>query len=61
MKVILDECLPKRLVGELPGHDVLTVAMVGWAGTQNGELLRRPTERPFLITEDKLTIVTKSR
>jgi len=41
MTVILDECLPKRLIHELPGHKVVTVPMAGWAGIQNGELLRR--------------------
>ena len=41
MKVILDECLPKRLIYELPGHEVVTVPMAGWAGVKNGELLRK--------------------
>ena len=41
MRVILDECLPKRLTRELPGHDAVTVPMAGWAGIQNGDLLRR--------------------
>jgi len=30
MKVILDECLPKRLIFELPGHETGTVPMAGW-------------------------------
>jgi predicted nuclease of predicted toxin-antitoxin system len=41
MRVILDECLPKRLARELPGHEVTTVPAAGWAGVVNGELLRR--------------------
>lgn len=41
MRVILDECLPKRLARELPGHEVTTVPAAGWAGVLNGELLRR--------------------
>lgn len=41
MRIILDECLPKRLMHELAEHDVVTVPMAGWAGVQNGELLRR--------------------
>ncbi|HWB60234.1 MAG TPA: DUF5615 family PIN-like protein [Chthoniobacteraceae bacterium] len=41
MKVILDECLPKRLARELTGHEAVTVPMAGWAGIQNGDLLRR--------------------
>ncbi len=41
MRIILDECLPKRLARELPGHQVTTVPAEGWAGIVNGELLRR--------------------
>ena len=40
MRVLLDEQLPRRLVRELTGHDVRTVQQQGWAGLQNGELLR---------------------
>ena len=39
MRVLLDECLPRRLRAELTGHDVSTVPEMGWAGVQNGELL----------------------
>jgi len=41
MRIILDECLPKRLVRKLPGHESVTVPMAGWAGILNGELLNR--------------------
>ncbi|HWB17540.1 MAG TPA: DUF5615 family PIN-like protein [Vicinamibacterales bacterium] len=41
MRVLLDENLPHDLIGQLPGHDVSTVQGMGWAGVQNGELLRR--------------------
>jgi hypothetical protein len=40
MKVLLDECLPKRLTTELTGHKTASVPMMGWAGVKNGELLR---------------------
>jgi hypothetical protein len=40
VRVLLDECVPKRLGGFLSGHDVVTVPGVGWAGIRNGELLR---------------------
>jgi predicted nuclease of predicted toxin-antitoxin system len=40
MKVLLDECLPKRLKRELPGHDVIRVQEMGWAGIKNGALIR---------------------
>jgi len=41
MRLILDECLPKRLTRELPGYEAVTVPMAGLAGLQNGDLLRR--------------------
>lgn len=39
MRVLLDECLPRRLKKYLPGHDVKTVPEAGLAGTENGDLL----------------------
>ncbi len=39
MRILLDECLPKRLKGELAGHDARTVPEMGWASKRNGELL----------------------
>ncbi|MCX6878031.1 MAG: hypothetical protein NTW21_30095 [Verrucomicrobia bacterium] len=40
MRILLDECLPKDLARELPGHDVVTVTQAGWASINNGKLLR---------------------
>ena len=40
MRVLLDECLPRRLVKALEEFDVHTVPDAGWAGKKNGELLR---------------------
>lgn len=39
MRVILDECLPRRLGLDLTGHLVSTVSQAGWAGISNGKLL----------------------
>ncbi len=39
MRVLLDECLPKRLKQWIAGHEVVTVPEAGWAGKDNGELL----------------------
>ena len=39
MRVLLDECVPKRFSQSLVGHDCVTVPSVGLAGTKNGELL----------------------
>ena len=39
MRILLDECLPRRLKRDLPGHEVRTVPELGWASKQNGDLL----------------------
>jgi len=39
MRILLDECLPRKLKRELPDHDVSTVPEMGWASIQNGALL----------------------
>jgi predicted nuclease of predicted toxin-antitoxin system len=39
MKVLLDECVPRKLRRELAEHEVLTVTERGWSGIKNGELL----------------------
>ncbi len=41
MRILLDECLPRKLKQDLIGHHVLTVPDMGWRGVKNGELLRR--------------------
>ncbi|HLL73499.1 MAG TPA: DUF5615 family PIN-like protein [Pyrinomonadaceae bacterium] len=39
MKVLLDECVPRKLKRELAAHEVLTVTEQGWSGVKNGQLL----------------------
>lgn len=39
MRVLLDECVPKRLKRELLDHEVSTVVEMGWSGVKNGKLL----------------------
>ena len=39
MRVLLDECLPRRLKHDLVGHAVRTAPETGWASKSNGELL----------------------
>ena len=39
MRVLLDECLDRRLKLQLADHEVRTVSEMGWAGTANGALL----------------------
>ncbi len=39
MKILLDECIDRRLAKDIAGHDVKTVPQMGWATIKNGELL----------------------
>lgn len=39
MKVLLDECIDRRLAKEFVGYEVKTVPEMGWAGVKNGKLL----------------------
>ena len=39
MRVLLDECVDRRLARELRPHEVRTVPQMGWAGIRNGALL----------------------
>ncbi|HEX4141812.1 MAG TPA: DUF5615 family PIN-like protein [Candidatus Methylacidiphilales bacterium] len=54
MRVLLDENLDWRLMRSIPRHEVESVPRLGWAGIQNGELLRKAAESGFgvLITMD---------
>ncbi|MFO0810332.1 MAG: DUF5615 family PIN-like protein [Gemmataceae bacterium] len=55
MRLLLDENLPHQMRLELPGHDVFTAAYMGWAGVENGELLRLAAAAGFdaLVTNDR--------
>jgi hypothetical protein len=39
MRVLLDECVPRKLKSSLAGHECRTVPEEGLAGKRNGELL----------------------
>lgn len=54
MKILLDECLPKKLKFEIDAEFVQTVPEAGWVSKQNGELLML-AEQSFdvLITNDQ--------
>ena len=39
MRILLDECVDRRLASDLSGHAVSTVPRNGWAGIKNGGLL----------------------
>lgn len=40
LRVLLDECLPKKLKREFINCVVSTVPEMGWAGKKNGELMK---------------------
>ena len=49
MKILIDECLPRKLKYTLSDHDAITVPEAGWAGKKNGELLRLMSEENFEV------------
>ena len=55
MRVLLDENLDHALRKLLAPHDVVTAAYMGWAGLQNGALLRAAEEGGIevLLTGDQ--------
>jgi len=54
MKVLLDECVDRRLARDIQGHEVKTVPAVGWAALKNGELLERAQQEfDVFITVDR--------
>lgn len=54
VRVLLDECLPRQLKSELPGHAVRTVPEVGWASVKNGALLQlAAAEYDVFVTIDQ--------
>ena len=57
MRVLLDECLPRKLKSDLPGHEARTVPEMGWASKENGELLELAAGQfdVFLTVDRNLT------
>jgi len=54
MRVLLDECLPRKLKFDLVNYDVKTVPEMGWAGVKNSVLLRLAESRfDVFITADQ--------
>jgi|SRR5829696_2255151 len=54
MKLLLDECTPKRLRLDFPGHIVHTVEEAGLKGLKNGALLQIASSQfDVLITVDQ--------
>jgi len=55
MKILLDECVTKKLKPYLKEFEVFTVIELGWGGVKNGKLLTLCVENDFdvLLTIDK--------
>ena len=55
MRLLLDECVPKRLKHDLTGHDVRHVVEMGWSSKRNGDLLKLILAERFeaLLTVDQ--------
>jgi hypothetical protein len=49
MKVLLDECVPRKFKDSLSGHDCSTVPEEGLAGKKNGELLTLAESAGFQV------------
>jgi predicted nuclease of predicted toxin-antitoxin system len=49
MKLLLDECVPRKFRNMLPGHDCRTVPEEGLAGKKNGELLSLAEKSDFEV------------
>jgi len=55
MKVLLDECVTKRLKAHLKDFEVHTVVEMGWSGVKNGKLISLCVSNHFdvILTIDK--------
>ena len=54
MKLLLDECIDRRLAREFAGYEVKTVPQMGWSGIKNGQLLGlAEVEFDVFITVDR--------
>jgi len=54
LRILLDECIDRRLARALPDHAVRTVAQMQWFGFKNGRLLMK-AEKEFdvFVTVDR--------
>jgi hypothetical protein len=49
MRVLLDECIPRKFKNQLSVHECTTVSEAGFAGKKNGELLKLALEVGFEV------------
>lgn len=54
MRILLDECVDRRLANAIDGHEVSTVTGLGWMGLRNGALLSAAAGRfDLFVTVDR--------
>jgi predicted nuclease of predicted toxin-antitoxin system len=54
VRLLLDECIDRRLARDIRGHKVSTVFDLGWAGIRNGALLARTAGQfDVFVTADR--------
>jgi len=54
VKILLDECIDRRLAPKIVGYEVKTVPQMKWAGVKNGELMQlAEVEFDVFITVDR--------
>jgi predicted nuclease of predicted toxin-antitoxin system len=54
MKILLDECIDRRLIREFIGYEIKTVPQMGWAGIKDRELLvLAEAEFDIFVTADR--------
>jgi predicted nuclease of predicted toxin-antitoxin system len=54
MKILLDECIDRRLTREFVGYEIKTVPQMGWAGIKDLELLvLAAAEFDVFVTADR--------
>lgn len=54
MRLLLDNCVDRRLARRLPSYEVVAASSLGWAALTNGELIAAATASGFraIITTD---------
>ena len=53
-RILIDECLDRRLAAEIPNASVKTVPQMGWAGLTNGKLLDKAQSHfDVFVTSDQ--------
>lgn len=55
MRILIDECIPRRFLRVFAEYDAMSVPYMGWSGKKNGELLRLMLEARFdvFVTVDQ--------